>query len=166
MKDVYKNPILYYILVPVLIALWPLLVWAVYFPNAKNNLQDDKVQYEKAQKIMKEILILDPARLKFAGSKTAAAEFDYATAVDEIARFCEILFTSYNISSKPARVKDKQKSKSAVVVLNDVDIAKFAKFLSAIQLRWANLQCEKAKLTKKQGLPDAWKANLDFKYYY
>ena len=32
MKDVYKNPILYYILVPVVVALWPLLVWSVYLP--------------------------------------------------------------------------------------------------------------------------------------
>ena len=166
MKDLYKNPVLYYILVPVLAALWPLLVWAVYLPNAEDSWQSDKVQYEKAQKIMKEILTLDPDRLKLSGSETTAVEFDYATAIDEIARSCLIASANYTVSSKPARIKNKQKSQSAMVILNDVDITKFAKFLSAIQLRWANLQCERLKLTRNQGLPDAWKADLDFKYYY
>jgi hypothetical protein len=52
------------------------------------------------------------------------------------------------------------------VVLKEVDITKFAKFLSTIQLRWANLQCVKVKLTKKKGLRDTWDVDLDFKYFY
>ena len=166
MKDIYKNPILYYILVPALVALWPLLVWAVYLPGARDSRQKDVEQYAKAQQIMAQILELDPERLKISGTSTASADFDYATGVFEIANSCQIPDTSYKISSKPARVKDRQKTQSAVVLLDNVDITKFAEFLSRIQLRWANLQCEKVKLTKKEGLPDAWKINLDFKYYY
>ena len=53
MKDIYKNPIFYYILVPCLAALWPLLVWAVYSPAVERNLQDDREQYKLAEaKIM------------------------------------------------------------------------------------------------------------------
>jgi hypothetical protein len=59
-----------------------------------------------------------------------------------------------------------QKSQSAKVGLKQVDITKFAKFLSTVQLRWANLQCSQVKLTKKKGLPDTWDVDLDFKYYY
>ncbi|MHC4396426.1 MAG: hypothetical protein ACYS1A_12305 [Planctomycetota bacterium] len=166
MKDIYKNPILYYILVPALVALWPLLVWAVYLPNAMDSLQDDLVDYVEAQETIGQILKLDPERLKLTDSKAAAAEFDYATSFNEIATSCGIAWANYNISSKPARVKNRQKTQNAVMVLNEVDVAKFARFLSSLQLRWANLQCEKVKLTKKEGLPDDWKINLDFKYYY
>jgi len=28
------------------------------------------------------------------------------------------------------------------------------------------LQCDTVTLTKKKGLPDMWKVDLDFKYYY
>ena len=53
-----------------------------------------------------------------------------------------------------------------MVILKDVSITDFAEFLSKIQLRWASLQCEKVKFTKTKGIPDAWKVDLSFKYYY
>ena len=149
-----------------MVALWPLLIWAVYLPQAEENWKAEKARYKKAQKIMEKILDIDPDRLEFADSKTGAAEFDYATAVDKTAGLCRISATNYNISSKPVRTAGGQKSQGALVVLKDVDITKFANFLSAIQLRWANLQSEKVTLTKKKGLPDTWKVDLDFKYYY
>ena len=60
----------------------------------------------------------------------------------------------------------KPKSQSANVTLKQVDLAKFAGFLSTIQLRWSNLQCSKLKLTTKKGLTDTWDIDLEFKYYY
>ena len=59
-----------------------------------------------------------------------------------------------------------EKSQTANVALKDVDLEKFAKFLSTIQLRWENLQCKRIKLTRKKGLPDTWDVDLVFKYYY
>ncbi|MBA7630328.1 hypothetical protein ES703_37849 [subsurface metagenome] len=164
MADIYKNPTLYYILVPIIAALWSLLIGGVYLPDAERNWQVEKAQYIKAEKIMTEILNLDPERL--ADSKTATAEFDYTSAIDKIASRFKISATNYNISSKPARTKSGQKSQECQVVLKKIDITRFAKFLSAIQLRWANLQCEKVTLTKTKGLPDMWKVDLNFKYYY
>ena len=166
MKDIYKNPILYYILAPISVALWPLFIWGIYLPDAEDNWQAEKTQYNKAQKIMAEIITLDPGRLEFADAKNIAAEFDYAIAVERIASLCRIPSSNYNISSKPIRTSGGQKSQSAMVVLKQVDITKFARFISTIQLRWANLQCEKVTLAKKKGLPDTWKVDLDFKYYY
>ncbi len=166
MKDIYKNPTLYYILVPIMVVLWPLLVWAVYLPDAEENWQDEKNQYNKAQKTIAEILTLDPDRLAFADSKRDTAEFDYTSAIDKIASRFKISATNYNISSKPARTSDGQKSQSCQVVLKKVNITGFAKFLSTIQLRWANLQCERVTLTKQKDLPDIWKVDLGFKYYY
>ena len=164
MKDIFRNPTLYYILVPIIVALWLLLIWGVYLPKAEHNWQAEKAQYIKAEKIMTEILNLDPERL--ADSKTAAAEFDYTSAIDKIASRFKISATNYNISSKPIRIKSGQKSQACQVVLKQVDITSFANFLSALQLRWAGLQCEKVTLTKTKGLPDMWKVDLSFKYYY
>lgn len=52
------------------------------------------------------------------------------------------------------------------MTFKEVDVVKFAEFLSTIQLRWANLHCSKIQMTKKKGLTDTWDVDLDFKYYY
>jgi len=164
MKNVYKNPIFYYVLVPILTALWPLLLWGVYLPNANQKWEQEKLQYNKAQKIIEQILTIDPERLDFARSENSNTEFDYGTAVEKIATSCGIPPTSYTLTTRPVITSGQQKSQSAIIILEQISIAEFADFLSTIQLRWANLQCEKVKLTKSKGLPDTWKANLEFKY--
>lgn len=167
MKDIYKNPILYYILVPIVVALWPLFVRGVYLPDAEDNWQAEKAQYNKAQDIMAEILARDPDRLEFADLKAGAAEFDYAVAVEKVASLCGIPSTNYKLSSGIIITTGGRKSQNATVALRDVDMAKFARFLSTIQFRWANLQCvQLRKLKKKKGLPDRWDVDLEFKYYY
>jgi len=166
MKDIYKNPILYYILVPVIVSLWPLLVWAIYLPGAEKNAADQQAQYSKAQAIMLEILTLDPDRQQFADSNNATTEFTYAAAVSMAARSCGILPDKYKLSSGMRITSRDQKIQSANVTLKQIDIVKFAEFLSLIQLRWANLQCNRVKLTKKEGLPDVWDVDIEFKYYY
>ena len=166
MKEIYKNPILYYILVPVVIVFWPFLVWAIYLPDAEHNWQKEKKQYTKAQEIIKEILALDPDRLKFGDSKTGTVEFDYATAIQKIASLCEISSSDYTLSSGVIITSGGKKSQSARVGLKKVGIVKFTKFLSTMQFRWANLQCASVKLTRKKGLADVWDIDLDLKYYY
>jgi hypothetical protein len=166
MKDIYKNPMLYYILVPCLAALWPLLVWAVYLPAAESDLKDGRAKYEEAQVTIDAILELDPDRLKNDGPNKAAEKFDYATAVNDIANKCRIAATNYTVNSRPMRTSSGKQSQSATVTLNDVNIANFADFLSKIQLRWANLECESVSLTQKKGLVDVWKVELKFKYYF
>jgi len=166
MKDIYKNPILYYILVPVIVSLWPLLVWAIYLPGAEKSVRDQQAQYRKAEATMMEILTLDPDRQQFADSNDVGAEFTYAGAVSMVARSCGILPDKYKLSSGMRTTSRDQKIQSANVSLKQIDIVKFAEFLSMIQLRWANLQCNRVKLTQKEGLPDVWDVDIEFKYYY
>ncbi len=166
MKQFYKNPALYYILAPAIVALWPLLIWGVYLPAAEHKWQVEKSQYNKGQEVIAEILALDPDRVKFADSNSASVEFDYASAIEKTAGACRIAPTNYKLSSGIIITSGGQKSQSAKVDLKGIDVAKFAKFLSTIQLRWANLQCTQVKLTKKKGLPDTWDVDLNFKYYY
>ena len=166
MREIYKNPNFYYILVPAVVVLWPLFLWAIVLPNAEHSWQNERKQYETAEKVIDEILSLDPDRLEFAGAKSDVADFDYATAVAEAAGLCDIQATNYKINSRPITTSGGQKSQGALVVLNKTDIERLAEFLSTIQLRWANLQCVKIKLTSEKGLADSWKVDLDFKYYY
>lgn len=165
MKDIYKNPILYYILVPVLAALWPLVLSAVYLPATAKNTQAELKAWNDAQPIVKDILRLDPGRLESANSKTKL-EFSYGSAVKQIADQSKISDVDCKVSSNPIVVTNKQKTQGANVSLDPIDIKKFAEFLSSISIRWPNLQCAQVKLTQKKGLKDVWKADIVFKYYY
>jgi hypothetical protein len=166
MKDIFRNPVLYYVLAPAIAALWPLLIWGIYLPAAGRNWETEKSQYNQGQDIIKEILTIDPDRLKFADANNPSAEFDYASAIDKTTGSCGIPPSSYTINSGIMVTTAGQKSQSAKVDLKGVDITKFTQFLSTVQLRWANLQCTQVKLTKRKGLPDTWDVGLDFKYYY
>jgi len=167
MKDIYKNPTLYYILVPIVVALWPLLVWGVYLPGAERSAKSERDDYTEAQNIMLEILTLVPDRLEFADANSTPAEFAYVSAVDRVASFCGIPSANYTLSSGPIITRRGKKSQTATVGLKDVSITNFAKFLSTIQLRWADLECvQLKKLKKKVGFPNKWDVDLEFKYYY
>ena len=164
MKEIYKNPIFYYILVPAIVGLWPLFVWAIYLSAADKNLEAQQAQSKKAEAIMMEILTLDPDRS--ADANDTPAEFTYDRAVERVARSCGIPPSKYKLNPGMPMTIGGQKSQSANVSLSQIDIVKFARFLSMIQLRCANLQCNRVKLTQKQSLPDMWDVDIGFKYYY
>ncbi len=166
MKEVYKNPILYYVAVPALVALWPVVICFVYLPNAEKTLGDEMKSYSEAQRKMAGILLLDPGRLDSGDPNAGGADFNYLVEVEKMARLCEIPAANYSFGSRPPRDPSGQKSQIANVELKDIDITRFARFLSTLQLRWANLQCEKVSLEKKKGRPDKWDVDLGFKYYY
>ncbi len=166
MKDIYKNPVFYYIVALVIAALWPVVIWGFYLPSARARFSNDENQYRKAQEVMDELLSADPERLEFTQEKDASAAFDYATAVQQTAQFTSIPAAGYRLSSRPVITSEGQKSQSADVSLKDVEITKAARFLSTIQLRWSSIQCTKMSLRKKKGLPDSWDVDFTFKYFY
>lgn len=166
MKDIFKNPIFYYILVPVLVCLWPLLVWAVYLPATEENRVDQQAKFKEAEAIMLDILTLDPDRRDYADSNDVEVEFTFDKAVAKVASASRIPPSKYKLNASAVQTSRGQKSQSATVSLKQIDIVKFSEFLSTIQLRWANLQCNRVKLTQKPGLPDIWDVDIEFKYYY
>jgi hypothetical protein len=111
-------------------------------------------------------LDIDPDRLKFADANNPSVEFDYASAINKTTGECGIPPAGYTINSGIMVVTSGQKTQSAKVDLKGIDITRFAKFLSTVQLRWANLQCTQVKLTKRKGLTDSWDVALDFKYHH
>ncbi len=155
---------LYYILVPVAVALWTLFVSAHFLPQAEEGYDGEEAQCRKGEEIVLNIFSLDPDRAIDAND--APSEFTYAVAVNRTASLCKIPPTKYKLSSRMITKSGGQKSQSANVVLKEIDIVSFGKFLSLIQRRWANLQCNRVKLTRKEGLPDMWDVDIEFKYYY
>ncbi len=165
MKDILRQPTLYYIAVPALLFLWPLLMWFVYLPRTADTWEKEKKIYAEAHKTATKILTLDPERLTY-GDKKKSPGFDYTAAIDAAARKLAITSANYTISSKPIRRSEGRRTQDCQIIINEIDITRLAEFLSNLQVTWANLQCQKVTLTKKQGLKDAWKIDLSLKYYY
>ena len=166
MKDIYKNPVFYYVVVPIAVALWPLVIGGIYLPAAKRGLNDEMKDLEEARSRVAEILTLDRDRLRSADPETGATEFEYNVAVHQAARLCNISPANCQLSARPPITSREKKSQRCHLILKEVDIATFAKFLSAIQLRWASLVCVNVTLAKIRGVPDKWRVTLDFIYYY
>jgi hypothetical protein len=167
MKNIHKNPILYYIAMPVLVGLWPLLVWAVFLPNAQKNLDKTKAENDKAVPIMWDILTLDPSLSEVADPNENTAEFNYDNVVFQVASLCNIPPSNCNLNARSIQAASgQQKTQAANVSLKQTGIVTFARFLSTIQARWPNLQCTSITLTQKPGLPDIWDIDIEFKYYY
>ncbi len=167
MKDIYKNPILYYIAIPVIVGLWPLLVWAVYLPAAQDSIGSQITEYGRAEQVMIDILTLEPERLDSAKPNEAATEFSYTVDVNDVADSCYIPKEDCKVRSGIIVETKDQNSQTANVDLKQVTMVKFARFLSEI-LKRPNLQCESVKLTKKDNLPsnDLCDVDIKFKYFY
>lgn len=165
-KDIFKNPLFYYILVPAVLVSWPLTVSMVSLPAAKREWANELQQYNKATDVMQLILKTDPERLEFVNRDTGSSQFDYAVAIEKIASECAISSGNYKLSSSKIMTSKDQKTQDAKLNITEIDLVKFANFLSKIQFRWPDLQCTKITLTKKKASPDLWDIDLDFKYYF
>lgn len=166
MKEIYKNPIFYYIVTPIIVGLWPLLVWAVYLPNSQDGLVADMINYNEAQTAISEILSLDPGRVKVKKTGKGTVDFDYGREVHKVTNKFKILSNSYELTSNPPRTTRGQKTQDARITLKGISIKKFAQFFATIQARWPELQCVTLKLTKQKDLPDAWRVEMKFKYWF
>ena len=166
-KALIRDPKLYYILVPLVCALWPLWVGLVALPSAQKTWADEKDSYKQAEKVIADIYKLDPERFAGDPNQGKAAVFSYPAAVEQVARSCGVPSTEYKLqTSAVMKAKEGQQTQDAQVTLKQVNIATFSKFLSTMQLRWADVQCTSLKLTKQKGTADLWKADMTLKYYF
>lgn len=165
MKDILKESIVYYIAIPVIIAMWPLMIVLHYIPNIDKKWEKEKENYTRAKSEMENILKLDQARLAYRDKKNGLG-FDYAAAIVKVNKEVGINQQDCDISSKPIRRVSGRKTRNCTVIIKEIDITKFANFLSKLQITWANLQAEKITLTRKKELPDSWKADVTFTYFY
>jgi len=164
MKEIYKNPILYFILVPIALVFWPLLVRGKYLPDAGKEFEAKINECNKAELLMIEILRLDPDRAMDANE--TPQEFSYSNEVYRVAGVCKIPASKCTLNSKQIVPTREQKTQGATVMLQDINVVDFAKFLSTLQFRWPGLETERIKLTATKGPPDTWRIDITFKYYY
>jgi hypothetical protein len=165
MRDLHKDPMFYYILAPILIGLWPLLVWAVYLPSATRGRVADEESLTNAVADCNEILEYDPGRLDIVGDDKGF-KFTYAEAIDRAANVCNIPSPNYAYSASAINPSGDKETRAAHVSLDNVAVAQAARFLSTLQSTWVNLTCEKITLKRQEGMPDQWDVDLDFKYSY
>ena len=157
---------MYYLVAPLLVSLWPLLVLAMYLPAAQGSMKQDRDLGVKGQEYIYDILRYDPERLTFSEDKDASGEFQYAKAVDRAANMCGIRSANYGLSAGPIISTADKKTQNAMVTLKTVGIVQTATFLSYLQSTWVGLKCDQVKLTKKKGMPDQWDVELKFWYTY
>ena len=165
MRDFHRNPIFYYLIIPLLIGVWPLLVWAVYLPAAERDRESDYRELIEAQTQIMGILEIDPDRMNTDPNRVVG-EFAYGKAVDRAANLCSIPATHCIVSAGPPTTISGKKRQDATIKLKDVSIVQVARFLSTMQSTWVNLQCDRVKLTKRKGMPDQWEVDVKYIYYY
>jgi hypothetical protein len=173
MRDILRNPILYYVLAPVLIGLWPLLVWAVYLPRVERTLTSEIAQYHDANECIREIWEKDPGRADQSGASPGSGVFTPGEAVSRVAVRCDIPSRHYDATAGDKTKLSGKVIQEVKVTLTDVGIVQACRFLSTIQSMWVNLDCKGMRLTKKdvsqdkkEGSPDSWDVDLSFKYTY
>jgi hypothetical protein len=166
MREVYKNPLLYYVLIPVLVGLWPLLVRGLYLPQSKSDLKTEGSLCIEGQTQVIEILRIDPERLNTQAKGQRATEFEFSSAVNQAANLCRIPSSSCQIYAGSKSTSEGRTRQDARIKLTNVDIVQAAKFLSHMQSMWVALQCQDLKLQRKKGMPDQWDVDFRFIYYY
>jgi len=166
MREIYRNPMFYYVLVPVLVTVWPLLVWGLYLPEARQNWDRDQKLFASAQTHMLEILAKDPDRLDVAEATQSLGKFTYAEAVDRVANYCRIPSGNLDLTTGNIVTSRNKATQQARVRLTNIGIIQGAKFLWRIQSMWVSLTCDRVKLSKNEGMPDQWDVDLNFKYDY
>jgi len=165
MKDIHKSPLFYYILIPAVVGLWPLLVWAVYLPRAQKGWETDVQQYEEAQKTIRRILELDPDRVK-ATLDAETADFDYIKEINKVATLSKIPSNNYKLAVKAPPQTKGRKTQSCHVRLDNVRIEDFAKFFATLQFRWPKLESSRVGFVRQKGSPNLWQIDIDYTYYY
>jgi hypothetical protein len=167
MKEMLRNPMFYYVMVPLCVAFWPVSVWTQYLPEAEDSVSLWAERKVEAETLMLDILRRDPQRLEQNQEKGGQVEFSYAAAVDRVARLCGIRTQQYEVTTR-ARIGggDRPETQAASIGLSDVGIEQSANFLWKIQLQWPGLECTGIKLTHKKGQKDVWDVDVEFKYEY
>ena len=159
MKDLYRNPIFYYITAPLLVGIWPLTMAIKYLPEMDQSLEDQKNYYVESETLIEEILTMDPDRLSYVDVNQGDTAFSYAVVIDKLASSLGMR-DAYTLNEQ-VRTKDGQKAK---VKLEDISIQQCTKFLATLQMRWDKLKCSQFTLTKKREIKDQWTVTMSLAY--
>ena len=167
MKIDLKNPTVYYIAVPVIAGFWAILAGFVFYPNSIEAWENSQMDYESAEKQIKELVALQPKRLTYkVDEKAKPEEFDFTKTINDFARIFSISDSNYNLTVRGQTKRAGRETRSATIVIKTIDTEKLAQFLSAMLLRWPELKCEVLSFEKVKNTKNNWKVNMSMTYYY
>ena len=165
-RDFWKQPDVFFILLPVLAAVWALVSGLVLYPRHGKAWNDKMAQYAEAAVLLDQILQLEPARMNYQEQSGQAGDFDYTTEVDRFTKELGIASGSYTLNVRQA-IKQKGKTrKSADLSFKSIKVETLAGFLASMLARWPDLQCEQAALDKVANTKNEWNVKLRLVYIY
>ena len=166
MKEFYKKPEFYYFILPFFVAVWILTSAFLSLPTAKSKFKRATEDQGKINGYLTTIITREPERLKFDELKKSTEEFDYGEVIDGFAKLYGITPSSYSLQAQGRIKKGKQLSQGANITISEIDVTKFAMFLSSMQQTWPDLQCNTLSLNKHKNEKDMWKATMKFTYVF
>jgi hypothetical protein len=167
MKELLKNPNLYYIAAPVAAGLFTLAAALVFYPGAAGQWQDSETEFNEARNWAEKLLTAQPERLAYkVNEKNTSENFDFTVVINDFARAFEISPSNYTTSVKGEVRKQGKRARSATVSIKIIDIEKLCKFLSTMLAYWPDMECDVLSLDKGKAGKDDWKADMTLTYYY
>lgn len=165
MKDHLKNPNLYYILAPSIVAIWALTAGFMFYPNSVQGWEDEKEEYERTLGYIQKIVEAQPQRLKHQVKTGKTGEFDFSEAITTFTQVFKIPVSNYSLNTRKEVTKAGKKARPASMTLKDVDVETMARFLSALLTGWPELKCEVLSLDKSKAGKNKWNVDLQLTYY-
>jgi hypothetical protein len=166
MNKYLKSQVFYMIIVPVTAGLWMLYSWVIAYPASVQKWQDSRTEYEDAQKMIEQILKLEPQRLTFKQEKTENTDFDYTNVILQFTKEFNIAEDNYTLNVRGITRREGKRVKGADLSIKTIDIENLCKFLSAVLARWPELDCGTFRLDKLEVGKNSWKVTLHFTYSY
>lgn len=165
-KDWYKRADTYVYLLPAVAAVWALLAIFVFHPAGVRAWERRQREYEEAQEWIGKILDIEPQRLQYKETRGGSSEFDFTTEVDKFSKLFGIAPGNYTMNTQDVLKRAGKKSRSASISIKSADIETTTKFISALLIRWPDLQCEQLTLQRLNTGKNDWKVELKFTYYF
>lgn len=166
MKDRLKDPMTYTIAVPIIAGLWMLYAWLMAYPAAQTRYAESYQEYQEGQKLIEQILALEPQRLSYKQEKGKTSEFDYTNVISDFARQHGIAPDDYTLVVRGATKRAGRTVKSADMSIKQIDIEDLSKFISVLLQRWTDLECERLSIDNAGTGKNNWKVTLRFTYTY
>lgn len=167
MKAMLKNPNFYYILVPVLAAVWALAAGFVFYPGSARVYREEvRSEYERSQDLIEKILTVQPERLQFSLLNDPDKPFDFGETITVLTLAFDIPTSRYTLNVRGEITRGGKTARTATMDIKEVDIEKMARFLSTMLTNWPDLKCEKLTLSKVKTGKDNWDVDMTLIYYY
>lgn len=166
MKERLKDPVTYTIAIPAIAGLWMLYAWFFAYPSSLSRYDAAYQDYQESQKHLEHILTLEPQRLSYKQEKGKTSDFDYTNVIGDFAKQFGVAPDNYTLVVRGATKRAGRTVKNADMSIKTIDIEKLSKFVSAILLRWPELECERLSIDKAGTGKNNWKVSLRFTYTY